>query len=740
MCGIRSSQGGSQDATFREQEPHAIHEDWTVQECEEVTVVMWRKVLGLLLMGALSACTQPINRCETAADCRSGALCLQNVCVYDGEIDSQACDRPCATYEACSALTLKCQPRFTGLVVTPGDATVIDGGTLSVRAELQVTPGFAANFPATLNVGVTRGDGGTVASLATATEGDGVYTTQWNPSGEGAYRLTAAYPEQGGPSTTVGLTVDTTGPLLSVVPAAAQSREPDGGFIYKDPASPSAWRRDQTATVRVESSSADLDPQSVSVLVRGFDGGVALEGLTLVPATPCDGKAYCATVDVPLWKPGLPAFRGEFAVEVSAKDRVGNQTSGRGNIPVTRWKWRHGINSAVITAAPAVGNKGVLYVGTTNINNNDGRLLVLSDDGRLLWEANTGAVVASPAVGNMLPDGTERVYAAHRKAGTNRVGFYAGSSAFISSCVDFASTTALVQSALAIGQVPVGSASETVYGVYTGRSGGTLFAVRPDESDPFYQCPLNPGVGDVVAPGSMLASGLSVVLGTSTGRLKSYALGSSGLWVSSAQWDRPLGVLNPTSMAVADGRIFGGSNDGSNSRLFTAPLDGGQDPTNTPTGSPAWNASIGGSPESRLVVGLQSNNLLALDAADGGTQTIQTPSEIIKGTPVWGAGGYVYTASSTSGVIQARRPLEHIEWQFDAESPIEASMNLDCSRAADGGVVAGMPGVLYAASQDGRVFAIVVDSPGLDSTAPWPKYQHDSRNTGNPDTPLTSCP
>jgi hypothetical protein len=536
----------------------------------------------------------------------------------------------------------------------------------------------------------------------------------------------------------VGLTVDTTGPLLSVVPAASSGRDPDGGFIYKDPMAPSAWRRDQTATVRVESSSADVDPQSVSVLVRGFDGGVALEGLTLAPTTPCQGKAYCATVDVPLWKPGLPAFRGEFAVEVSAKDRVGNPTSGRGSIPVTRWKWRHGINSAVITAAPAVGNKGVLYVGTTNINNNDGRFLALSEDGRLLWEANTGAVVASPAVGNVLPDGMERVYVAHRKASTNRVGFYAGSSVFSSSCADFSSTTALVQSALAIGQVPVGSASETVYGVYTGRAGGTLFAVRPDENDPQFQCPTNPSVGDVVTPGSMLASGASVLLGTSTGRLKSYALGTSGLWNSSAQWDRPLGVVNPTAMAVADGKIFGGSN--ANSRLFTAPLDGGQDPTNTPTASPAWNASIGGTPETRVVVGLQGNALLALDTADGGTQSIETPSEVIKGAPVWGAGGYVYTASSTSGVIQARRPLEHIEWQFDAESPIEASMNLDCSRAADGGVVSGMPGVLYAATQDGKVLAIVVDSPGLDSTAPWPKYQHDSRNTGNPATPLTSCP
>jgi hypothetical protein len=36
--------------------------------------------------------------------------------------------------------------------------------------------------------------------------------------------------------------------------------------------------------------------------------------------------------------------------------------------------------------------------------------------------------------------------------------------------------------------------------------------------------------------------------------------------------------------------------------------------------------------------------------------------------------------------------------------------------------------------------ALVIDSRGLDSAAPWPKYQHDVRNTGNPTTPIQSCP
>jgi hypothetical protein len=56
------------------------------------------------------------------------------------------------------------------------------------------------------------------------------------------------------------------------------------------------------------------------------------------------------------------------------------------------------------------------------------------------------------------------------------------------------------------------------------------------------------------------------------------------------------------------------------------------------------------------------------------------------------------------------------------------------------GAFVGPLGVLYVGSVSGSLYALVVDSPGLDSTAPWPKYQHDVRNTGNPTTPIQSCP
>src|SRR5690242_5333558 len=54
-----------------------------------------------------------------------------------------------------------------------------------------------------------------------------------------------------------------------------------------------------------------------------------------------------------------------------------------------------------------------------------------------------------------------------------------------------------------------------------------------------------------------------------------------------------------------------------------------------------------------------------------------------------------------------------------------APMAIDCNRLHSRG------GTMYYVDQFGHVNATLVDSPGINSKAPWPKYQHDPANTGN---------
>src|SRR5262249_41669284 len=92
------------------------------------------------------------------------------------------------------------------------------------------------------------------------------------------------------------------------------------------------------------------------------------------------------------------------------------------------------------------------------------------------------------------------------------------------------------------------------------------------------------------------------------------------------------------------------------------------------------------------------------------------------------------------GHLESHLSTLSLDWSEGLDAlAFESSPTIDCFR--DGGVPApSTTGVLYAGSTGGNLFAVVVDDPGLDTTAPWPKYQHDIRNTGNPGTALRACP
>jgi len=124
---------------------------------------------------------------------------------------------------------------------------------------------------------------------------------------------------------------------------------------------------------------------------------------------------------------------------------------------------------------------------------------------------------------------------------------------------------------------------------------------------------------------------------------------------------------------------------------------------------------------------------------DGGV-VLTRSGDLQSNAPVLGGGGLVYALGlgSDAGLTVRRQSDLSEVWSGDPFPPGTTSFGppaLDVLRTGTGTPNCSRPlGVLYVASVSGQVatlLAVLVDSPGLDPTAPWPKYQRDNGNTGN---------
>jgi hypothetical protein len=138
-----------------------------------------------------------------------------------------------------------------------------------------------------------------------------------------------------------------------------------------------------------------------------------------------------------------------------------------------------------------------------------------------------------------------------------------------------------------------------------------------------------------------------------------------------------------------------------------------------------------------------SAELLSLALGTATSPTRVASVDTLRGAPVIGKNDRLYTLNVqgrvSAWVASSLAPLWNVDLALDL-TPKDSSPTLDCRRD-EGGVAVGTSSVgnLYFVGTT-KMYAFVVDSPGLDPSAPWPKFQHDARNTGNPATPVTNCP
>jgi hypothetical protein len=202
-----------------------------------------------------------------------------------------------------------------------------------------------------------------------------------------------------------------------------------------------------------------------------------------------------------------------------------------------------------------------------------------------------------------------------------------------------------------------------------------------------------------------------------------------------------LAVVGSPSTVIGGATAMGGGDGG----VFAiAASDGGRTWTFTDAGDPrtAWNPSVAsganvffGDEGAKLTIVAIGSTTPSAQASDAG---------ISRGAPVVGNDGTVYVADSAANTLSARSSMSlNPIWTVSSfgGNPFESSLALDCSR--DGGVSMQLrPGVLYAPDNVRNLYCFITDSRGIDPFSPWPKYQHDPRNTGNQQTSLfqLACP
>ncbi|HLL03881.1 MAG TPA: hypothetical protein VK539_25070 [Myxococcaceae bacterium] len=732
---------------------------------------MLRKLLGTgLLLATLAGCTKLEGReCSTDGECGEEGLCDTEfgLCYAKDveEPDGGSCSPACPEYEAC--VRGSCRPRFTGVnILSPTSNAVVssnpdggvDGGAVAVVAELVLNTEFTAarQFPESLTFSATLSGGGDAGTFGAVVRSDGTYTVPWlPPMAQGTVELTAAYPAAG-LSNSVNVTVDSVPPTFTISFSAPPPRAMGNVTTadQRDPMLAGAFRRDEPVTVTV---SANENVVSFDMTVAGIASGGnpgQTQTVTMQPAGSCGTSPFCRTATVDLSTLEMNVFRGNMTFRVEGQDGAGNRSSTTATLPVTRWKWAYDGNGPIV-GSPAVGSRGTIYFGT-NLSTGQGKMFGINPDGSRKWENVVGDVSGSPAVG-AFSGGEEHVYTAARTASTQSLlalRFSDGSKRLdcpYSNATEVPGSLAVGSTAATVGTV------ETAVGVYSGNQ-VRIVGARPDANPVLGEsrCTEVSGTGPGAIPASGPGSSLvmkdqTIFYGTSvTGgaRITSYDLGSG---TSSVRTGFPQSTGNLTRGIVLVGdKVYAGSGNSENPDLgnlfsISATTGGAVTPVYPTTGSSrVFNLVVGAGDVAYFGAETASSvELLSLPLGMAVGPTRVAGVDTLRSAPVIGKNDRLYTVN-TQGRVSARvASTLALLWNVDVNVDLsmkDTSPTLDCQRDAGGAGISGATtGTLYFVGTT-RLYAFIVDSPSLAANAPWPKFQRDARNTGNPATPVTNCP
>ena len=719
--------------------------------------------LGMaVLFVALAGCDFGVKTCSKPGDCPTGSMCsINGFCVANQDSGTGggggtgggtgggmtgggaggsgggggSMDRclgvTCPVGHACAPSTGACTNHVTQVqVLLPSSGGVLDSGVVTFEARLQ-TDGTTVELPETLATTLNSAAGPVLQRINASADYRGTQTLQ-----DALYGLEVLFvvPDAGVslPSDLVNFEVDTRAPTLM----------PLGGLPLGQ------LQRDDVLSLKLE---ADETVQANSVQV-------ALDGVPLETETQgvCTAPAGCWKLDLSL--PPLGAMEGSFALTASAADRVGNRkTTNLGMLSVTRRRWEVSLGGLeAIRASPAVGSDGTVYVGTTAAVSNSIYALNPLDGGAAHSPVAAGAVVS---IATAMSNDAGVVFFSANDATGGLVGARTSSLETSAALASIARGNPATSTFAAIGLA--GSPSHVgalaafsslvatpglVVAYWSSASSRSTSDAAPVNAFDFSSSANEP-------PNNIIVNGTTAYLLTKPGNSGLFRRSITGVQPGSNLSDgtsQTIAATGSTALtfgqsAVGGDSLVGGTGSLSSIYRLGATVDAGNLGLDGETGMSSFSGT-------KAFAGRETS-LVAYDPGmlAGPATTLFSGVGTIRTSPVLGAPrpnateglGYAVSSSGQLWVFpQDGVAFSAVAWGgvFTGANTVLAHPNLDCNRRT--GSAAATTGILYVASSQGRVAAIIVDSPKLLATpGAWPRYQRTAGNAGNPAFPLNpGCP
>jgi outer membrane protein assembly factor BamB len=422
------------------------------------------------------------------------------------------------------------------------------------------------------------------------------------------------------------------------------------------------------------------------------------------------------TVSIPLARYPFPRFSGTVKPRVHARDAFGNEATldELAAFPVTRLRWAYDSKGLSVTS-PAIASDGSAVVGVNAIAD---QLRGIREDGLEGWRSSIGTkgIVSAPSLGASTvwvgsDDG--KLYG---RVDADTI-FGCPASAAVGSMFTPAVLGGATEKAFSAGAASklYGGASDRTCTTSTGVSttdpvttapaaaGGKLFVlttraarstVRRYSAELAEEANATTTCGTVVSPPAIDGEG-GVVVSCAGGEI----IRCDPSTLSTTTLATLADYAQESIVILPGGDLLLGTNDGKLHRL-TPPASGSGAWTDLWSSLPAVSASVRG----MLVAEKDGDGVVAYAVtADGQLYALDAD-----GRARW----------STTG--EASSPLGISPLTFPTVAPATS---------------AGQLSTLYVGSEDGHLYAVVVDT-GLDASSPWPKSHHDLRNTGNADAPV----